>query len=269
MSERNPSYVGVSGIVNPEQQARILEIGNENGLTASRRLLIGVKAVHKTQWLDTENKYGDQWYPVGKQIHDVLDPELNTFNVAQMYYDPDILTLNPTYALKFMQRVQKRMGSALHAVQFDMLPYPERPMTYTPLFTQLAEHGYESIVQCHVGAMKTGPRLAIETLKRVSPHLGYVLFDSSHGRGLEMNPDALLPFLDAAYNDRDFAESGTNFGVAGGLDAVAVDTHMRRITAHFPDVSWDAEGRMHESDDGSLAMDVVRDYLDASARTIS
>ncbi len=100
--------------------------------------------------------------------------------------------------------------------------------------------------------------------------IDYVLFDASSGTGKEMNSDALLPFLDAAYSNKYFEAMGTNFGVAGGLNADMVRRHMGKILARFPDVSWDAESRLHRgTDDKSLNVVTTESYLAESVVAIA
>lgn len=64
MLERMQPYVGVSGVVSPRQQSELEQMFVDSGLRSTgRRLQLGVKAVHKTQYLDTINKFGEAWYP--------------------------------------------------------------------------------------------------------------------------------------------------------------------------------------------------------------
>ena len=66
MTEIKKSYVGVSGVTSPDTERELESINLKSGLAEKGRLLaLGVKAVHKTQYLDIENKYGTEWYPVG------------------------------------------------------------------------------------------------------------------------------------------------------------------------------------------------------------
>ncbi len=58
----NAPYVGVRGVVGVGQQLALSGSTSSSGLAAHRLLLLGVKATHKTQWLDVPNKYG-AWFP--------------------------------------------------------------------------------------------------------------------------------------------------------------------------------------------------------------
>lgn len=270
MSNRNIPYIGISGVVNETQQHRIVEVVGNNLRGKDTIIALGVKATHKTQWLDVPNKYGELWYPVGAEsFHLALGESCDTHNTAQVYLEPQSIAADPEYASAFVKRIQERGRRWLDTIQFDMLPYHDNPETFVDLIDEARADGSEVIVQCHQAAMAEGPRTAVEKLKRLSRGvISYVLFDASHGRGKEMDPDALKPFLEAAYHDADFESAGTNFGIAGGLDADAVLRHLPAIYRDFNEVSWDAEGKLHQTADGSLDMERTLAYLRASLEVI-
>ncbi|MBC7459446.1 hypothetical protein H7200_01895 [Candidatus Saccharibacteria bacterium] len=265
-------YVGVSGVVGPEQHRALASLAESTHLVHHRQLLIGIKAVHKTQWLDIDNKYGRQWYPVGDELAQVLDPAPDTFNVAQMYLDPETINADPDYARAFTEKVIRRAGAQLDGVQYDMLPYHETPKAFNDLVKTVKRYGQQLIIQCHGPAMSLGPDVAIDDLKRLSPEINFVLFDASHGTGTQMNSGILKKFLEKAYLDADFADYGTQFGVAGGLHGDNIRSMLSEILSEFPDISWDAEGKLHarvdEGGNGRLTKEKVQPYLSASVRLL-
>jgi hypothetical protein len=253
------------------QQAEIKLEAGWSMRDLGRRIAFGVKATHTPQWLDKPNDYGTQWYPVGDiGMRGVLTPGIGSYNVAQMYLKPDILREAPQYGPTFVEKIQRRAGSYLDAIQFDMLPFDDPDADLRD--TLRAVGALDLIVQCHARAMSQGPTRAIEMLKRLSDEIDYVLFDASHGTGKTLDTDALLPFLEAAYNDPDFAAFGTNFGIAGGLDGPTVESALPAVVAQFPEVSWDAEGKLHDKiedgGDGSLNMHRVHQYMLSSVRVL-
>ncbi len=105
-------YVGVSGVVSPDIQAELETIACRAGLFGiGRALALGVKAVHKTQILDTENKYGRSWFPVGREefANALADssPATNTIAVAQVYIDADYVG-DDAYRRMFINRIVRR-----------------------------------------------------------------------------------------------------------------------------------------------------------------
>ena len=275
MVHRNQPYVGVSGVVNPEQQRELVEVAQYELHATARRLALGVKATHKPQYEDVENKYGPLWYPVGNDIIKALDHRVQTYNIAQTYLEPEFIENDPDYPRAFMGKLNARMRDYLDAVQIDLLRFDTDPERYQHVFRAMAATGMQTIVQCHGYAMEEGPKSALDKLKRLvgEREIGFVLFDASHGRGQEMNPEALLPFIEAAYNDRDLAHKMTNFGVAGGLHAGNLEELLPKLLREFPELSWDAEGRLHDSiadgGDGSLNMDRTKQYLVRSAALLT
>lgn len=269
MTERMTPYVGVSGVVNPAQHRELYRIVEPYLHTTGRDLGIGIKATHKPQYDDTENKYGRLWYPVGDEITGVADETLqqHTLNIAQTYLEPEFIATDPLYPRKFFTKLTDRTEGYLDALQIDMLQYQDDPRGYQPVFREMAITGLMTIVQCHKAAMEKGPMQAVIDLKRLTDggRVNYVLFDASHGTGKEMDTTHLASFLAHAYNDPDFADFGTNFGIAGGLSDTSVATLLAKILPEFPEVSWDAEGKLHsaksEGGDGSLDMERTRGYL--------
>lgn len=271
--ERPASYVGVSGVVNQEQQRTITEYARDVFELSDTVLMLGVKAVHKTQWLDVTNKYGPEWYPVGQEsFSNALTYEAGNGNVAQVFLEPTELAADPQYAAQFIRQMKERGSDWLRIIQFDMLPYHRDPEALSYIIQEarhsdVDSHEYGTIVQCHSDAMSEGPAVAIEKIKRLSPdEIDWVLFDASHGTGKTMDPDALRPFLDAAFADEDLKRVG--FGIAGGLDERTVLEKLPMLLAEYEDLSWDAEGKLHKTPDGSLDMDQTKRYLRASADII-
>lgn len=280
---RHESYVGVSGVVSPDQERWLAKYGHDIGLDLTRRLHLGIKATHDAQYLDQPDQSGDMWHPVGAEAfrHSVI-PERdqpNVTHIAQMYMDPAEINRDELYPKRFVRKIQERGQGILDGIQFDRLPYADDIKKWGRVINHAKKSEFGElavIVQCDPKAMAQGTEKAIEALMRLSMAAGedsaidYVLFDASSGTGKEMNSDALLPFLDAAYSNKYFEAMGTNFGVAGGLNADMVRRHMGKILARFPDVSWDAESRLHRgTDDKSLNVVTTESYLAESVVAIA
>lgn len=274
MENRPEPYIGVSGVVNESLQRAIEHIADEAEVRTRRMLALGVKAVHKTQWLDIENKYGNAWYPVGeKGFREALHMSERVMGVAQAYIDTDFVD-KTGYREAFVRRIFERGRRWLGGVQFDMLPWHTNPviLDYLLKVRQMDGAPDRVLLQCHARAMETlGPREATKRLGdyALSGAIDYVLFDASHGRGKRLEPENLRPFLDEAYSSGELARIG--FGVAGGLDAQVVQNDLLPLIAAYPDLSWDAEGKLHpERNDGTRPLDIasVADYLLASAGVI-
>lgn len=270
--ERAVPYVGVSGVVSPEQQEVLEDMADAIGLLDAGRILsLGVKAVHKTQWLDIENKYGPEWYPVGEEgfVGAAKPANDETMLVAQLYLEPEELD-NISYRYGFVRRVVERGGYWLDGLQFDMLPWHDDDEMLRFIEDIKEEHELQVFLQCHHSAMELlGPEGAAKRLGQVGDVVDYVLFDASHGKGIPMNIAFLRPFIDAAYCEEGLNSTGV--AVAGGLDARTVRESLPRLVREFPELSWDAEGKLHtETSEGErpLQMEVVEQYLRASTDVI-
>lgn len=275
MTERPKPYIGISGVINTDQQYYLMDQFIWQGLDeppCDRRIALGVKAVHKTQFLDIENKYGTEWYPVGEEAFAgaLDDGGIAALRVAQTYLDADHV-YDGEYRKKFIDRIRRRGKAWLNAIQFDMLPWHE-DTSLLPFVEQVKnETGLTVLLQAHGESMRQlGPDKIVRELGRYAHALDYVLFDASHGKGVRMNADALKPFLHAGYNSDELAHTG--FSVAGGLNAEVVRQDLPDLLQDYPDISWDAEGQLHPvRDDGTrpVDMNLATRYLEASREVLA
>lgn len=270
-SERPKPYVGVSGVVSPEQQAQLNDIFTEAGLLQADRILaLGVKAVHKTQFLDIENKYGSAWYPVGEEAFTgALAPHVadsHTMGVAQTYFDLEMIT-NPGYREFFGDRILRRGAPWIDGIQFDMLPWHEDAAMMPFLEKLKQKHDTKLLLQVHGHAMEAlGPKGVTKLLGRHAAILDYILFDASHGKGERLDTARLLTFIEEAYSATPLDSVG--IALAGGLNGRVVEEELPPVVEKFNDISWDAEGQLHSkstNNEQPLDMAIVRDYLRVSA----
>ena len=274
MSERPNSYVGVSGVVSDEQQKHIEEYADSVGLFSSRQLALGVKAVHKTQFLDIPNKYGPEWYPVGQErFQSALQPhtkQSRSLGVAQTFFDPEYVS-NPGYRNYFTNRIFERGADWIDGIQFDMLPWHSDPEMLGFLTELKQKHDTKLFLQVHKPAMEAlGPKGVVNHLNQFADSIDYVLFDSSHGTGKRLDTDALKTYLGEAYSSQALQQVG--IALAGGLNGEIVAEELPKVLSEFPDTSWDAEGQLHPvSVNGSMPLDMqrVEAYLRASTAVMS
>ena len=267
---RKQEYIGISGVTSPEQYFRLNTDFEELGLIWWRNLQLGIKATHKTQFDDIENKYGREWYPVGDEIFRSTHARFDecTTQVAQICFDADRVH-DRSYRQHFLDKLSDRSQDWLTGLQYDMLPWHTDPN----LIRELREDGSvgtDLIIQCHGEIMRThSPEEVVRKLAQAAEYFDYVLFDASHGTGRRLDAEALLPYLDKAFAAPDLEHVG--IGIAGGLNATVVHEDLPAIVAEFPDLSWDAEGQLHPvTAEGKrpLDLDLCRAYLEASAEVV-
>lgn len=186
-------------------------------------------------------------------------------NLAQVYFDAERV-VDQTYRNEFIARIFERGHSWLDGVQLDLLPWHVDSTMLSMVQDIKLQYNRIVILQCHGEAMaKLGPKQCAQTLGAYASSLDYILFDSSHGKGVRLDTTALRPYIEAAYNNPKLDEVG--IGIAGGLNAEIVLTDMPELLADYPDISWDAEGQLHPAlPDGKrpLNMPTVYKYIEAS-----
>lgn len=265
------SYVGISGVVNPAQERIYWQIYKDLKLDNDRELMIGVKATEKPQWLNMPNKYGEGWYLVGDNIEDAHDPIYRDIVPCLQVFLGSLE--GTTDAFSFIDKLNIRTKNwGPRTFQFDMFHW------MNPGVEHLLEHvrkirglGGQTILQAFGEYMKEyrPDELALKFRRLVTNGLvDYILFDASHGTGATLDVNALGPFVDTAYQ---VLQDSSGVAIAGGLDGPTIRDHLPQLLAEFPDLSWDAEGKLHHKDgtnSGLLKHKEVKDYLSASAEVI-
>lgn len=263
---RPASYIGVSGVVSPEQQHWIRQ-ALQPAVAEGRHILLGVKAVHNTQWCDRENKYGSDHYPVGDQITGSLKaPTDYEMGIAQVYLDLKEAREQGirNYKERFIEKLLARSASWLTGIQFDMLPWHHYDQS--DFLQYVSTEVPEILLQCYGGMMRTkNPEQIAETLKAYQGLVTHVLFDASHGRGKVLDVEALKPYVEAAS-----MLEGISVGVAGGLNADVIRSpEFRSLLEQYPHLSFDAEGGLRQDKKGLLDRKLTEAYLNAASSLVA
>ena len=271
MNERAKPYIGVSGVGSIDTQQKIIEQFDRAGLREHRQLMLGVKVLHKCQWLDQPWKRDDDWDLVGETAcREVLVRDKRAVNVAQAYFDKQLVG-ERTYRDAFLERIYDRGAQWIDGIQFDMLPWHENTDMLTFLHETKERHpGTRIYLQCHELSMQRySPRQLTQVLGAHADALDHLLLDSSHGKGVRLDADRLVPYIETILSSDTLSRVGVGF--AGGLDGSAIREDLPALIAKYPELSWDAEGRLHpRREDGRMPLDIptVADYFRASAEVI-
>lgn len=269
---RAESYIGVSGIASCEKQASIIEAFEQLGFSPQRTLMLGVKALHKCQWLDQPWKRDDEWDVVGEEaFKNALCDDQKSLNIAQAYFDRNLVG-DPAYRDAFLKRIYERGEGWINGIQYDMLPWHENPDTLR--FLHQTKERYPDtkvILQCWKGTLERyDPKQLVRVLAQHAEALDYVLFDVSHGMGRPIETEGLLPYVEATYDSDDLRTVGVS--LAGGLGGEQSMDEIKKVLALFPDISWDAESKLHpRQQDGSMPLDIpsVKHYFELSAKALT
>lgn len=271
MTERAAPYVGVSGVGTPETQQQLIELFDEAELGGKRQLMLGVKALHKCQWLDQPWTRDDDWDLVGEQVfRGAVTRSDRTTNIAQAYFDQREVG-DAWYRQAFLERMYARGNEWIDGIQFDSFPWHENRDLLAFLHETKTRHPDTQVyLQCHEKSMQRyNPTQLARVLAEHAEALSYILFDASHGKGIRLNTAQLAPYIEEAFASDALAHVGV--ALAGGLYGPVVRDDLPELVAQFPDLSWDAEGKLHPvSEDGRMRLDMntVKDYFAASREVI-
>ncbi len=263
MTERyRGPYVGVSGVGLPEHQTTICDSDARRRLNArGYQVLLGAKAMDKAQVDEVPMRKSPEWYPVGDDLRSALDPNTNALTVLQLYCS-DWNDEERTALL--LSRSVARARSWLDGLQFDKLPWAYSEIHRLQVRNAARLVGGPIILQCYdVTMQEKTPAEVVEALRSLEDVVTHVLFDASEGNGKEMDSNALSSWIDEVKS----SDLSIGVGVAGGMDAVTVETHLPKLLERHGELSWDAEGRLHTAD-YRLNMAQVDSFLASSAEVV-
>jgi hypothetical protein len=268
-TERPRPYVGISGIGLSEEHAYIREMWSETSLAEAGRLtLLGVKGC-SNQYQDKPNKRGDIWYPCGDAAAQALLPaNSNELPTIQAYFGKEAENYSTDKLLQATKHMLGRISST-QALQYDSFPWYEAGVEKYLRQLRSDRPDLQLLVQLNEKVLDVStPYDLAENLARQADIWSYALFDTSHGKGVEISVDRLAPFIEAAYSHPDLAN--LNFAVAGGLDADTLPL-IADLLCKYPELSFDSESRLHYQNGeqgGRLIPEAVRNYLHAADANI-
>jgi len=249
-------YIGICDFPNRDQTLKTARFFQKLCLTQglNRKLMVGVMMSLKTM-TGQPSKWATAW-PKNEEVAKIFIDHpavLNTLHYADYAGDS---SLSDFFAAAGWG------GPRLQAIQLDMIwpryRYVSDLKSYLPhlkIIVQVNAHALDYV--------NNDPKLLIHKLERYGHSIDYILLDKSHGRGVEMNAQELLPFL------REISKHlpKIGLGVAGGLGPNTIDL-IQPIIDEFPDVSIDAQGKLRPSGSALDPIDweMAHDYLTKSVQ---
>lgn len=249
------AYVGITGFKHAGQVEAVLP-----AITGPRKLMVGVLASQKTiakghyEENSRSPKRGDIGY-----IFPAGDETLNLIH----YFTKDQTDLEGQLTAAYYFG-----GPHCHGLQLNIAwPDPE----VLRRFSYFSGHNRKIVLQ--VGGRRDKqlydyePReLALKILGEYDGAIDYVLLDTSGGLGgepgRELDVDKIRPYvenLDALFS---VSRRSIGIGIAGGLSADTIEK-IRPLCEDIPNLSFDAEGRLHNAP-GQLDLDHCRRYAVAA-----
>jgi hypothetical protein len=229
------SYIGITDFMRFEQIERMLAVYKANRQTDSKRLLhVGVMMSYKTLY-GIKSKW-TRAFPPNESIAEIFSSNetMNCLHFADYDNMPD-LSVSLISAIKFC-------GCGINALQLDMV-WPD-PYQIEKAIRSINKE-IDIILQVGKNAFEEANNDPEEIIDRVKRYLGiidYMLLDKSMGRGVGMDANSLIPFIQAL--KKECPELG--IAVAGGLGPHTM--HLAEpIINIYPDISIDAQGRLRPS----------------------
>lgn len=242
-------YIGITDFTTFSEVERMLEVFNKNKGDRNRRLHVGVMMSRKTL-LGLETKW-TKAFPPKENIASIFasDQTMNCLHYAD--YDKLDLVDNLIEAIGYG-------GKNITAMQLDMVwPDPDS----LALTIGVAGKPLEVVLQVNGPAMSQcndDPVEVVERLRDYGPEVKYILLDKSMGKGLGMDAESLLPFVDKISEELPHLSCA----VAGGLGPNSMKL-LDPIAQKYPHISIDAQGKLRPSGSAldPIDWDMAAEYL--------
>lgn len=253
-------YIGITDFMTSEQSLKTLRyfaaaVG-EQALAAltypiPHKLMVGVMMSYKTlHGMDTK---WTKAFPKNEEVSSIFVNHPLAFNTLHYadYTNSDVPNS--------LDEVIRFGGWYMHALQLDMV-WPDPAHIAHAL--SVSRKPISIILQVGKDAMEGAggnPQEVIARLQDYGDVLDGVLYDKSMGQGKPMDPEVLLPFVEATYEKL----PRLRVAVAGGLGPMTMDV-VKPLIAQFPDISIDAQGRLRPSGNALDPIDwnLANEYLD-------
>jgi hypothetical protein len=246
------SYIGVCDFPNREQSLKSAQLFQRlcgEYKVENRKLMVGVMMSFKTL-TGVPSKWTDI-FPKKEDVAGIFVDHPFVFNTLH-FADYDFKT-----STAHLIEAAEWAGPLCHAIQLDMI-WP--PSVIVKNFRKKFPN-MQVVLQVNTHALQevqNNPKSLVHWLKGYEGVVDYALLDKSHGRGVGMDTEVLLPFALA------IAEHLPWLGVvgAGGLGPGTVKL-IEPIKRVIPTVSWDAQGRLRPSGSAEYPIDplMVDQYL--------
>jgi hypothetical protein len=251
-------YIGITGFMTREELERVAAHMPKN---CDHLLMAGILMSSKTL-NGIQNKYPFK-YPKRKDVLGIsLDDDHDSI-MKTIHYNTDssddglLVELMAMMGLfKFPRCIREDETTGVEAVQLNVAwPHPNILEEFNTL---TADHFVALILQIGQKAfdmVNNSPEQLANKLVEYKGVTDYILLDPSGGVGKKMEIPVIRDYL-AAIRDKDL---DINLGCAGGLCSGNLD-ELRPLIEEFPDLSYDAEGRLRNPDD-TLNLDECVAYL--------
>jgi hypothetical protein len=233
-------YIGVTGFTQRSQVEEALRAPLPRGwsfmvgVLANRKTITGEAHKHPNRHVDLMG------------ISSVFMGRPNALNIIHFTGEPENLEAQ-------LDELNRTAGPDLHGFQINM-PWPEPKHLGNQLYgcdRVILQIGREAMRMCN-----DDPNLVALELERYKAVVTDVLIDESGGKGVPLDPASVIRYFEAIssrYNDH------FGLGFAGGLSRKTMHL-VEPVLRRFPTASFDAQGKMRDSND-ELSMPEVNAFV--------
>ena len=233
-------YVGITGFMHQAEVGAVLEVFPDSAKTG-RKLMVGVLVSGKT--LEGLPNRWQNRYPAIDKVRDIFLDHPDVLNLVHF----NTKEKESEKILQQMLEIAHRAGENCHGFQLNLKwPNPAMIKAYKERYPDHA-----IVLQCGSAALEAvgeedrEERVALN-LRNYREVCDYVLLDPSGGEGVQMDPQALLKYLDIF--DSMPSLRGMFFGVAGGLESANLPI-LEPIMRKRPSTSINTERRQRDAND--------------------
>lgn len=249
--EKKP-YIGVTGFMSFEEVSGTLS--DIDSIGEERLFMVGLLASFKTL-----QRLPNKWpgrYPLMEELQNIFPDTRKCLNLVHYNTKEPETLLTQLLALTYIA------GKNLDGFQLN-LTWPSARAIED--YKSLSETQTEKTIVLQIGGgafekvSHSPKKLADKVHNEYAGLIDYVLLDPSGGTGQPFDPIVARGYLEAlSAKNNDFG-----LGVAGGLSPTTLHL-IEPLVKDFPDLSIDAEGRLRNTEDDSLNVQVTRDYIKKS-----
>lgn len=256
-------YIGITDFETPGQVQQMLDLFEKISADKQKRLfMVGIMMSYKTL-NGLETKWSKVW-PTNEQIGNFFLQNPFVFNTLHYADFADQTTIDDLMnALRYADS-----NRTLHCIQYDM-PWPRYDMVAQArdFFNSQRGRSLQSVLQVGSVAIRecdNKMHQVVQTIGKYRKVVDYILLDFSGGKGIPMDVQLLLKYIREIKS-----KYGDDFGIAtaGGLGPATMHL-IDPIVSEFPDISIDAQGKLHIDNDSLKPTDPKKQkaYLHAAMK---
>jgi hypothetical protein len=235
-------YIGITGFMSRREVEAVFRAMP----VSDRLLMVGVLASLKATLRGEQNKWPNR-YPKAQDIHKIFFRSSRLLNL--IHYN----TKEPETLVEQLDEMSTLGGPNLDGFQLNMA-WP----SVRALEQYKEDWGGELVLQVGGKAFEMVHHSPQELADKVSGYdhvVDYVLLDPSGGYGVPFDLEKAKAYIEALKTKN----LSVKIGTAGGLSPTTLDP-LRKLLATYPELSWDAEGRLRDKED-HLSLQVSIEYV--------